>query len=236
MAACPEYIEDARDLLFNLADRDAIIDATLEWIRSSTVAGYHGTRLTHAEVDSVRAKGLLPLKAEARRDRLVRALSSHPRWRQVADRLDELIQAHGQGARAGRREDQVHLTLSRSGLMSGFNHYLTHGSEFDQHVAHALLGSQGKELLSQDGAPTLIKCAIPGDVALDAAHPFFSIDDLRSRGDVPNLVDEFLKTWSYKLAHPDFQACTLEVDCGMFFCEIVPAGWIIYVKVLEDTR
>jgi hypothetical protein len=71
--ANPEYVEDARDLLFKLAGRDAVIDATLEWLRSSTIAGYHGTRLTDDEVCSVRKKGLLPLDASARRARLVRA-------------------------------------------------------------------------------------------------------------------------------------------------------------------
>ena len=32
-AAAPEYIEDARDILFDLTNRDVIIDATLAWIR-----------------------------------------------------------------------------------------------------------------------------------------------------------------------------------------------------------
>lgn len=67
VAAAPEYIEDALDLLFELTDRDLIIDATLAWIRSTTVVGYHGTRLTDDEVASVRTMGLLPLRAEARR-------------------------------------------------------------------------------------------------------------------------------------------------------------------------
>ena len=38
-----EFFEDARKLLFQLADREAIIDATLAWIRSDTIVGYHGT-------------------------------------------------------------------------------------------------------------------------------------------------------------------------------------------------
>jgi hypothetical protein len=228
-----EYIEDARDVLFELADRDAIIDATLAWVRSSMLAGYHGTRLTDAEVDLVLAMGLLPLKAEARRDRLIRALSPHPRWGEVAGLLDETIRTHGQGERAGRREDQVHLTLSRSGLTNGFNHYLTHGAEFDQHVAHALLGQEGQDLLGRDGVPRVVQVAVPGAVALDAAHPFFDIDHLRANGDVPNVVDQFLKAWSYRLAHPGFQARTLEVDCGLFFRSAVPASWVVNVETLS---
>ena len=74
VAAAPEYVEDARALLFDWTDRDRVIDATLTWMRSTTIMGYHGTRLIDAEVDSIRAHGLLPLEAEARRARLVRAL------------------------------------------------------------------------------------------------------------------------------------------------------------------
>lgn len=234
MSAAPGYIEDARDLLFDLTDRDAIIDATLGWIRSTKVAGHHGSRLTDAEVASVRADGLLPLKAEGRRDRLVRALSPHPRWGEVAGQLDPTIRALGQGGRAGRREDQVHLTLSRSGLTNGFNHYLTHGAEFDQHVAHALLGPEGKELLGRDGVPRVVQVAVPGVDALKAAHPIFGIEALRANGDVPNLVEDFLKAWSYRLAHPSFRARTLEVDCGMVFRSTVPSAWLVNIETLPD--
>ncbi len=62
--AAPEYIEDALDLLFESAVRDAVIDATLAWIRSSEVAGYHGSRLTDEEVASVRSGGLIPSRRE----------------------------------------------------------------------------------------------------------------------------------------------------------------------------
>ena len=69
VAAAPEYVKDARDLLFDWTDRDRVIDATLTWIRSTTLAGYHETRLIDSEVDSIRAHGLLPLEADARRAR-----------------------------------------------------------------------------------------------------------------------------------------------------------------------
>ena len=130
--AAPELVEDARDLLFEVADRDAIIDATLTWIRGTHVVGYHGTRLTEPEVESVRELGLLPLKGSARRNRLACTLSAHPRWSEVVDRLDAEIEAHGTG-----REDLVALTLSRAGLEKSFNHYLAHGAEFDYDVAWA---------------------------------------------------------------------------------------------------
>ena len=59
-AGSPVYIEDARDILFQLAERNAIVDAMLEWVQSSTLAGYHGTRLTDTEVVAVRTFGLVP--------------------------------------------------------------------------------------------------------------------------------------------------------------------------------
>lgn len=230
----PEYVEDARDILFELTNRDAIIDAVLSWVRSSVVAGYHGTRLTDAEVTSIRTIGLLPLKAEARRNRLARALSLHPRWTEMVGQLDDVIQAHGRRNKAGSREDQVHLTLSRFGLTNGFNHYLTHGAEFDQHVANALFGPEGKSLLARDGVPRIVQVGIPGDVALRAAHPFFGIEDLRANGDVPNVVCQFIDAWSFRLAHPAFQSRTLEVDCGFLFRSPVPAASILNIETLPE--
>ena len=212
---------------------DRVIDATLAWIRSTTLVGYHGTRLIDAEVELLQAHGLLPLRADSRRERLVRALSSHPRWKDVAPRLNSTLRLYGPGERSGRREGQVHLTLSRCGLLNDFNHYLSHGSEFDQDVAVTLLGDEGKRLLRKDGDARVIRIAVPGAIALKAAHPYFSIDDLRKKGDVPNLVDDFLKGWSYGLAHPDFECATLEVDCGMVFESTVPSAWILDIETLS---
>ena len=233
-ARSPEYIEDARNIIFEVVDRNAVIEAALTWIRSSNVAAYDGTRLTDFEVASVRALGLLPLKAEARRERLIRALSPHHRWREIVGQLDDVIQAYGSGGKAGRREGQVHLTLSRSGLTKDFNHYLTHGAEFDQHVAHALLGPEGEELLGRDGSPRLVRIAVPGHEALRAAHRHFSISDLRAVGDLPNIVREFINAWSFRLARPGFQASTLKVGCGMAFRSPVPAEWIMSIDTLSE--
>jgi len=229
VAAAPKSIEDAQARLFDLTVRDAVIDTTLTWIRSTKIAGYHGSRLTDAEMASVRATGLIPLKAEGRRHRLIRALSPHSRWHEVAEQLDAAIREV-----ARHREDQVHLTLSRAGLTEGFNHYLTYGAEFDKHVASALLGPDGKELLACDGDPRVIQVAVPGPLALDAAHLFFSIDDVRARGDIPHLVNQFLMAWSYRLAHPGFQCRTMKVDCGMIFRSTVPAAWIVDFDTLAD--
>ena len=173
------------------------------------------TRLHRTELASVRSKGLLPLDPLTRRARLRRALSLDPRWLNVSNELERAIQEFGQG-RAGGRAGQVHLTLSQSGLLRGFNHYLRYGAEFDQHVAHHLLGNVGLQLLAQDGKARLITVAVPGSAALAAAHPFFSIEDLRTEGQVPNIAREFLNAWAYRLAHPTFQASGLRIAACFF--------------------
>jgi hypothetical protein len=227
------YIEDVRNWLFDLTNRDAVIDTVLSWLRSRTVAGYHGSRLTDEEVNSIQENGLIPLKSENRRDRLTKALSPHPRWLDVKDRLDGIIQDIGQGCSVGRREGQVHLTLSRAGLTHRFNHYLKYGSEFDQHVTKELLEEEGTELLANYGKPRVFKVAVPGHLALKAAHPFFTIEDLRDRGDLPNIAKEFLESWTYRLAYPNFESKTLGVDCGMVFYEPIPAVWVKDLETLS---
>jgi hypothetical protein len=149
-------------------------------------------------------------------------------------RIDKVIADLGQHNKGGHREGQVHLTLSRSGLENGFNHYLTHGAEFDQHAAVQLLGDDGKALLAKDGKRKIIIAALSGDEALGACHPYFSVEDMRRRGDVPNLVNEILKAWTFRLAYPDFDPRTLKVDCGFVFKTTVPADWIVKLEDLPD--
>ena len=97
VATAPEFVEDAFDLLLACTDRECVVDAAVGWIRSATVAGYHGSRLIDPDVDSIRDQGLVPLDAKARRERLARALSLHPQWDQVADQLDSTLHEHGVG-------------------------------------------------------------------------------------------------------------------------------------------
>lgn len=229
-----EYIEDARDLLFILVNKDLIIDVTINWLSSNNLAAYHGTKLIDSEIESIKRNGLLPLDSIHRITRLQRTLSSHPKWSEISEQLIEEIKNHGERNSAGKREGQVHLTLSRSGLINGFNHYLIFGSEFDLHVALTLLGQEGKQLLANDGKSIIIKLSIPGRLALNAAHPYFSINDVRKRGDVPNIIEHFLKVWSYRLAFPDFQVSNLEVDCGMIFNRVVPANWILDIEIIQE--
>ena len=230
VADSPEFVEDACALYFSRVDRQSMIGSVVDWIESTTVAGYHGSRLTDAEVDSIRGHGLLPLDPRRRRTRLERALAPHPRWPEVAHLLDETLRAFGSGGKAGDRAGQVHLTLSRQSLTTDFSQYLTYGADFDRHVAHHLLGDKGVQLLRMDGQARIIKCEVPGRAALAAAHPHFSMRDMLDSGQVPNLVNDCLQAWSYGLAHPDFECSSLLIDCGMVFRSTVPASWIVDVE------
>ena len=238
VAAAPEFVHDALRLLFSYPNRKEIIEATLVWIRSTTIAGYHGSRLTDSEVDSIRARGLVPLDAQARRTRLCRALSPHPRWGEVAGKLDPTLSEYGGekvGGRgkAGSRERQVHLALSRSRLINYLDRHLTHGSEFDRHVAHALLGAEGEELLRRDGQARVIRVAVPGEDALNAANRYHTVEECLARGDVPYLVNDFLEAWSYGLADPDFCG-PLGHGCDMvFYSMVVPSDWIVDIDTLS---
>jgi hypothetical protein len=225
--ASPQFIEDALRKLFDLTDRRTVIAATLSWIRSTTIAAYHGTRLTDAEADSIRADGLIPLEATARRLRLERALSRHPRWPEVSAKLDSIIAECANG-----REGRVTLAFSRSALTNDYDHYLTHGSEFDQCVAEHLLGPEGVCLLATDGNRTLIQIAVPGSIALKAANPYWTAEEILERGDVPQLAREFLEVWSYCLAHPTRKPEPLGISCDMALNHAVPPDWIISVDTL----
>lgn len=231
----PRYVEDARDWLLE-RNRDGIIDATLAWLEANELAGFHGTRLTPPDVEAIRRYGLLPLVAAVRAERLIRSLSGHRRWKEVEPRLPEVLRELGPEWKAGKREGEVHLTLSRAGLTRSFNHYLSHGSEFDQHAARMLLGSEGTDLLASDGAPIIVRVTIPGRLAIEAAHPYFPPDDVRQRGDVPNIVKEFLEAWAFRLSHPNWQSSSLELDCGMVFYDAVPPRWIADIAAFETEQ
>ena len=116
----PEYLEDARDRLFELVNRESLADLVSEWIRQQSVFAYHGTRVNADELASIRRDGLVPLVAASRDTRLRRSLSAHPRWKDVEPHLEQTIQRFGAGERAGRREGLVYLTVSRAGLVRGF--------------------------------------------------------------------------------------------------------------------
>jgi hypothetical protein len=224
-AANPSYPDDARELFLCDTAYDSVIDSMLRLVRSTSVSAYHGTRLTAADLESIKANGLVPLNAASRSKRLRRALSVSPRWPEIADRLEKAIQLAGPQCPYGGREGQVHLTLSRAGLTEKFNQYLTRGADFDWHVASELLGEEGKELLTKDGEPYVIQVAVPGEAAV-ALRPFFAIEHMGARVEMSNIILAFLDAWCFRLAHPGYQSREIRLDCGMIFKSTVPVGWI----------
>ena len=227
-AAEPEFIEDAADIVLVHADKHVLTAAITNWLRSQRVRGYHGTRVNVAELASIRSDGLLPLRVQQRTERLQRALSQHPRWGEVAQTLPAALELYGPGLHCGRREGQVHLTVSRAGLTDGFNHYLKEGSEFDWHVSHYLFGPEGQALMAADGDPYLIALLVPGNAALASCNRFGMPTD-----DFPNLVSDLFRVWSYWLGYPDYCASRLKLDCGMVFSDIIPASWIDRIEKID---
>ena len=119
--------------------------------------------------------------------------------------------------------------LSSAGLLKSSNIYLKYGSEFDQHVAYSLLGQEGYDLLETDGDMVLISCSVPGDKAIIATHRYFSPKDFMNKGEVPNLVKEFLMCWSFWHSNPNFEPKTLQLDCGLVLMDDIPTSWILDV-------
>lgn len=227
-AAEPEFIEDATDVVLAHADKSILIAVITAWLRSQRIRGYHGTRVNADELASIRRDGLLPLSAQQRTGRLQRALSQHPRWDEIAHTLPAALELFGPAMHSGRREGQVHLTVSRAGLVYGFNHYLKEGSEFDWHVSHHLLGSEGQSLISADGDTYLISLLVPGDAALTACNRFGMPTD-----GFPNMVCDLFRVWSYWLGYPDYRASRLKLDCGMVFSDKVPASWLDRIEKFD---
>lgn len=227
-AAEPEFIEDAADVVLAHTDKQVLSAVMTNWLRSQRIRGYHGTRVNADELASIRSDGLLPLRVQQRTERLQRALSQHPRWAEVEHTLPAALELYGPGMCLGRREGQVHLTVSRAGLVDGFNHYLKEGSEFDWHVSHHLLGPEGQALMAADGDSYLIALLVPGDAALLSCNRFGLPTD-----DFPNLVCDLFRVWSHWLGYPDYRASRLKLDCGMVFSDIVPAFWIDRIEKMD---
>jgi hypothetical protein len=219
-AANPKLIEDARDCLFNLGLRELIGDRVSKWVEQRDVFAYHGTRITPDEQASILREGLMPLIPASRATRLRRALSPHPKWNEAEGRLHEAIEDFC-SSKYGNRIGQVHLTVSRAGLIHAFHYYWSQGSEFDWHVSNVLLGEEGKRLIAQDGEPRIVRVSIPGQSAFAACNRYGW-----SRGEFPNLVREIIDQWSYWLAHPDYRSEQSQIDCGLTFYETVPPDWI----------
>ncbi|WP_141655855.1 hypothetical protein [Roseibaca calidilacus] len=230
-----EYIEDAGDFVVNHSDIETVSTEIQGWLRAREFCVFHGTRLLHEEILSVQQKGLRPLVATDREQRLREILARHPIWYSVKNRLREVIDDVGPKEKQGRRQGQVHFSLSRSGLVNGFDHYLTHGSEFDQHVVQRLFGDQsGLELLNSETVPVLVHVSFSGEQLIQGAHPHFSYSDVMGMGEIPGLARTFLNAWAYKAANPSFDIEKLQTDCCMMERVATPPERILNIEKLGD--
>ena len=134
----------------------------------------------------------------------------------------------------GNRSGQAHLTLSKAGLTKGFNHYLTHGSEFDQRIAHQLLGDEGVSLLALDGVGYLLEFSVPGGEAIAAANRYISAEEMIERGEAPNIVRDFLKVLSYRVYDSEFSPENMRADCGLVFYRDVPPDWLVSAVAWQE--
>lgn len=205
----PEYIEDARDFLRDRLGIDAITNQLTTSLSGCRVRVYHGTRLDLDQIALVKEVGLRPLQLADRKSAIVRIASLHPRWRDVEGQLDRVLNEIGPGRLAGHREDgSVHVCFSRSGLINGCNHYLTHGAEVDNHVFDALFGRDGRDYLPAQRQPVLFSFEPTFDETARAANPWgFPSDDF------PSLIRILLGLWAYRQTDPKFESASLE-DCS----------------------
>lgn len=209
-----EYVEDAGDFVVNHSDIITVSTEIRGWLRAHDFCVFHGTRLLPEEISAVRQKGLRPLVATDREQRLREILERHPKWHSVEDRLLEVLEDVGPKEKQGKRQGQVHFSLSKSGLVNGFDHYLTHGSEFDQHVVQRLFGDQsGLQLLNSETIPFLVHVQVSGNELIRGAHPYFSYSEVIDMGEIPGLARTFLNTWAFKTTKPSFDIAKLRTDC-----------------------
>ncbi|MDP3340294.1 hypothetical protein [Frigidibacter sp.] len=229
-----DYIEDAGNFVTSFADIRSVSSEICSWLKDREVCVFHGTRLLPAELESIKNTGLRPLIARDRNDRLTEIFKSHKDWLVLKDSLHEITTIVGPQERDGRRENQVHFSLSRSGLIKGFNHYLTHGSEFDQNVASRLFpDGSGLKLLQSATAPYLVHVRMSGGDLVKGAHPHFSYQDVVDMGEVPGLGATFLNAWAFKKSKPNFDISKLRTDCCMMQEHPTPREKILRIEALR---
>lgn len=211
-----EYIEDAGVFVSSLTGIDLISAEILSWLTNNEFCVFHGTRLLPEEVASIQDAGLKPLTALSRQERLSKIFGDHDDWTNVKENLAEVLGDVGPKEKQGRREGQVHFSLSRSSLVNGFDHYLTHGSEFDQQVASRLFtDDSGLRLLQSRTIPYLVHVKMGGEDVVKGTHPHFTYQDVVEMGEVPGLGSTFLNAWAFIKSRPDFDIKRLRTDCCM---------------------
>jgi hypothetical protein len=233
-ASNPRYLEDARDHLLRGADQTKLVEHLNSQLVGCEVQVYHGTRVTAEEARDIQDTGLRPLCVVDRRDALTAIFSQHSGWSARAGLLDAQLHRFGVGwekGGAGRREDGcVHVCLSRAGLLHGCNHYLTHGAEVDQHIAHELFpDGSGLELLERNRSAKLVSFRAPFPEASAAANPYGLRD-----GEMPGLLGMLIKAWAYKVAKPDFSPANEEDGSALKFKGTIAAQRLERIEDIDD--
>jgi hypothetical protein len=218
----PKYIEDAAEIVFEAIGQENLANLMNTRLNEYKIRVYHGTRLSELELTNIRIEGLKPLQLKDRKITLERIFSRHKNWQKVKSRLDDVLEAHGPGKKAGQREDNcIHVCFSRAGLIYGCNHYLTHGAEVDGHVANSLFGNDNTalELLQEDRKPYLLSFIRNFGDAVKAANPFGVSD-----GEFPSLLRLLIQAWAYRQYRPLFNP-EKSRDCtaAMFPGGVVPS-------------
>lgn len=221
-----QYKEDALDALEQETDIEAVIDTTLEWIRSNRVRIFHGTRLTDEEAETIQGTGMRPLAVA---DRVAWLRATIPGLRHVL--ADEFVRnSIGKGG-LEHRENQFHAAISLKELLTGYD-YLFLGSEFDRRLLEFAGRDDLVPLLTSRGKPRVIKIVIPGGEALDAMHPFFPIEFTRENDRYPNFVRDLLKEYAWMLSKPAYKRGG--VDSCLLFRRPIPGEHIESVEVVEE--
>lgn len=233
-AATPEYVEDARTLAVSMVSRPALVAHLQNALAPYHVRVFHGTRVTEAELASIRLRGLRALVLQERRAALVAVFSKHPNWLEKESVLDDEIHRFGKGwdkAGTGKREDHsVHVCLSRAGLLHGCNHYLMHGAEVDQNVAMMLFDdNSGLDLLTCARKAYIVSFSAPYPDAALAANPYGFLSE-----DLPNLIDRFLGVWAYRKSHPKFTVVAQRDSIALRFPAPIPADRIERIELIDD--
>ena len=224
----PDGPWSASETLSKAVDIDAVYEAMRRWVSERDVAAYHGTRLNPVQRGSVARNGLRRLVPADRSTAIEAFLGEHPRWDEIRHRVPEALAFMERGG-AGNRAGQVHLTLSREGLVKGFNHYLVEGSEFDHHVANYLLGEECHEQNRRRGEAILYRVRLSGEEALAAANLFGEMKH-------PNLLREVFQSVSWFLSTGDTETSALELDCGMILYRDVEPADIIETITIPDSE
>lgn len=212
------YTDDALDFLVDRTSASRIVDDTLAWIRSNSVRVYHGTRLTDEEAEAMKRDGMRPLSVDGRIDWL------RTTFPQLAPILTQDFVSKAMDAGQMRyRESQVHAAISRREMFAGYD-YLKEGSEFDRRLLEWGGRPDLVATLKSRGRPRLVSLVVPGDEALAAMHPYFSVDDVRATDTYPNLVRELLRAWAWELHRPGGQR--EGVDACLMFRAAVPGEFV----------